>query len=140
MLCKFKEAISCYEEALQINKDLNDKEVDGKILMNIGVIYKDLGEKYEKEAILYLQNSYHIFEGINSPNQEIVRKILESYGNRMTIHLSTNLNSPSSVPYFLWDEPMTVAKLKEKLNSVSVEERNRLLGKILREAMIRNVW
>ena len=43
--------------------------------------------------------------------------------------LSTNLDLPSSIPYFLWDEPMTVAELKRKLNSASVEERNRLLGK-----------
>lgn len=46
--------------------------------------------------------------------------------------LSSNLNSASSIPYFLWDELMTIAELKEKLNSAAVEERNRLLGKILR--------
>ena len=54
--------------------------------------------------------------------------------------LSTNLDLPSSIPYFLWDEPMTVAELKRKLNSASVEERNRLLGKILREARDTDVW
>ena len=54
--------------------------------------------------------------------------------------LSINLNSPSSIPYFLWDEPMTVAELKQKLNSASVEERNRLLGEILREARDTDVW
>lgn len=35
---------------------------------------------------------------------------------------------------------MTVAELKQKLNSASVEERNRLLGKILREARDTDVW
>ncbi len=35
---------------------------------------------------------------------------------------------------------MTVEELKRKLNSASVEERNRLLGKILREARDTDVW
>lgn len=35
---------------------------------------------------------------------------------------------------------MTVAELKRKLNSASIEERNRLLGKILREAKDTDVW
>jgi hypothetical protein len=54
--------------------------------------------------------------------------------------LSSNLTSPSSIPYFLWDEPMTVAELRHKLNSAAVEERHRLLGKILREARDTDVW
>lgn len=35
---------------------------------------------------------------------------------------------------------MTVAELKRKLNSASAEERNLLLGKILREARDTDVW
>ena len=58
----------------------------------------------------------------------------------MSNFLSTDLDSPASVPYFLWDAPMTVAELKQKLTSVSNEERMRLLGKILREARDRDVW
>jgi len=54
--------------------------------------------------------------------------------------LSTDLESLSSVPYFLWDEPMTVGELKHKLASASEAERMRLLGKILREARDRDVW
>ena len=54
--------------------------------------------------------------------------------------LSTDLDSPTSVPYFLWDAPMTVAELKQKLASASDEERIRLLGKILREARDTEVW
>ncbi len=54
--------------------------------------------------------------------------------------LSTNLDSPLSMPYFLWDEPMTVEELKRKLASSSDEERVRLLGKILREARDTDVW
>lgn len=54
--------------------------------------------------------------------------------------LSTDLSLPSSIPYFLWDELLTVAELKQKLNSASAEERHRLLGKILREARDTDVW
>jgi hypothetical protein len=60
--------------------------------------------------------------------------------DNMKSPLSTDLTKLSSVPYFLWDEPMTIAELKQKLNSASVEERNRLLGKILREARDTDVW
>lgn len=53
--------------------------------------------------------------------------------------ISTDLDTPSSVPYFLWDEPMTVAELKRRLAG-SADERIRLLGKILREARDTDVW
>jgi hypothetical protein len=58
----------------------------------------------------------------------------------MSEQLSSDLNSPSAIPYFLWDEPMTVAELKHRLGSASDAERNRLLGKILREARDTDVW
>ena len=54
--------------------------------------------------------------------------------------LSTNLEKASAIPYFLWDEPMTVAELKQRLIKSSNEERTRLLGKILREARDTDVW
>ncbi|MBE7515586.1 MAG: hypothetical protein HS105_03095 [Chloracidobacterium sp.] len=57
----------------------------------------------------------------------------------MSVNLSTS-DDLSAVPYFLWDEPMTNAELRQKLISASVEERNRLLGKILREARDTDVW
>lgn len=58
----------------------------------------------------------------------------------MNYKLSTDLDSDSAVPYFLWDEPLTVAELKLKLASASNEERMRFLGKILREARDTDVW
>lgn len=58
----------------------------------------------------------------------------------MNTRLSTNLELPESVPYFLWDEPMTVGELKYKLRSASEDERMRLLGKVLREARDTDVW
>jgi hypothetical protein len=58
----------------------------------------------------------------------------------MTSPLSTDLDDPTAVPYFLWDDPMTVAELRERLSSASIPERRRLLGKILREARDTDVW
>jgi hypothetical protein len=54
--------------------------------------------------------------------------------------LSTDLEKTSAVPYFLWDEPMTIAELKRRLASASTEEQVRLLAKILREARDTDVW
>ena len=54
--------------------------------------------------------------------------------------LSTDLENPATIPYFLWDEPMTVAELRERLSSASHPERIRLIAKILREARDPDVW
>lgn len=54
--------------------------------------------------------------------------------------LSSALDDPASVPYFLWDEPMTVAELRNRLRLGSDPERTRLLGKILREARDTEAW
>ena len=54
--------------------------------------------------------------------------------------LSTDLDRPDAVPYFVWDEPMTVREIKDRLQTTSPPERNRLLGKILREAKDTDVW
>ncbi|MBI1851823.1 MAG: nucleotidyl transferase AbiEii/AbiGii toxin family protein [Planctomycetes bacterium] len=54
--------------------------------------------------------------------------------------LSTRLDDLDVVPYFLWDEPMTVAELRRRLATASHPERIRLLGKILREARDTDVW
>lgn len=54
--------------------------------------------------------------------------------------LSTDLDSPDAVPYFLWDDPLTVAELKHLLSTASAPERDRWLGKVLREARDTDVW
>jgi hypothetical protein len=54
--------------------------------------------------------------------------------------LSTDLDEPDSVPYFLWDEPMTVSRFRERLRDSSEAERTRMLGKLLREARDSDVW
>lgn len=54
--------------------------------------------------------------------------------------LSTELNNPAAIPYFLWDEPMTVAEFKQRLQTASLPEQRRLLAKLLREARDTDVW
>ncbi len=54
--------------------------------------------------------------------------------------LSTDLDSPQSIPYFLWDEPMTVAEFRQRLQTASLAEQTRLLAKLLREARDTDVW
>jgi hypothetical protein len=56
------------------------------------------------------------------------------------VKLSIEIEDPMAIPYFLWDEPMNVAQLKDRLHSASRPERVRLLGKILREARDTDVW
>jgi len=58
----------------------------------------------------------------------------------MPVLLSTDFDDPSSIPYFLWDEPMSVAALRHRLESATRQEQARLLGKILREARDTDVW
>lgn len=54
--------------------------------------------------------------------------------------LSSDLSDPDAIPWFLWDDPMTVAECKRRLREASEPERLRLLGKILREARDTEVW
>jgi hypothetical protein len=56
------------------------------------------------------------------------------------VSLSTDLEDPQAIPYFLWDEPMTNRELRTRLQSASQPEQTRLLGKILREARDTDVW
>ena len=60
--------------------------------------------------------------------------------NMDTVLLSTDLDNPDSIPYFLWDEPMTVAEFKSRLGTASMAEQVRLLAKLMREARDTDVW
>ena len=68
-----------------------------------------------------------------------------SHNERMTtstargVRLTSDLRSDDAIPYFLWDEPMTMRDVRDRLAS-SDEERIRLLGKIMREAREPDVW
>ena len=54
--------------------------------------------------------------------------------------LSTRLTDPDAIPYFLWDDPMTVSEFEERLRTASEPEQLRLLALILREARDPDVW
>ena len=56
------------------------------------------------------------------------------------VPLSTGLTQPDAIPYFLRDEPLTVAEVRLRLRTASLEEQNRLLAKLLREARDTDVW
>jgi len=54
--------------------------------------------------------------------------------------LGTDMTDPEVVPYFTWDDPLTVREIQRRLRSTSDAELFRLLGKILREARDTDVW
>jgi hypothetical protein len=56
------------------------------------------------------------------------------------VRLSLDLDDPSAIPYFMWDEPVTLAELQARLRDGGRSERLRLLGRILREARDPDVW
>ena len=56
------------------------------------------------------------------------------------ILLSTDLDDPQAIPYFLWDDPMTVSEFRDNLRTASAADHARLLGKLLREARDTDVW
>lgn len=54
--------------------------------------------------------------------------------------LTTDLSESEKRPYFLWDEDVSVGELRAALSGDDVEQRRRLLGKMLREARDIDVW
>lgn len=54
--------------------------------------------------------------------------------------LTTDMTKDDLRPYFLWDEDITIHELREKLKTGTPWERERLLGKMLREARDIDVW
>lgn len=54
--------------------------------------------------------------------------------------LTTDLSRGDARPYFFWDEDVSVDELRASLQGGSPFERDRLLGKMLREARDIDVW
>jgi hypothetical protein len=54
--------------------------------------------------------------------------------------LSDSLNDEDARPWFSWDEDITVRELRAVFMGPSSHERDRLLGKLLREARDVDVW
>jgi len=56
------------------------------------------------------------------------------------VRMTTDLDDPEAVPYFLWDDPMTVSELRRRLREAPEPERILLLARILREARDTEAW
>lgn len=54
--------------------------------------------------------------------------------------MTLDMNADDKRPYFLWDEDVSVAELRAALDGPGGAERDRLLGKMLREARDLDVW
>lgn len=54
--------------------------------------------------------------------------------------LTREMDDEDKVPYFLWDEDLTVREVRERLARAPEVERIRWLGKIMREARDDEVW
>lgn len=54
--------------------------------------------------------------------------------------LTTDLRRDDLRPYFLWDEDVAIGELRAILAGAPSPERDRLLGKMLREARDIDVW
>ncbi|MDX2168553.1 MAG: hypothetical protein SF182_15870 [Deltaproteobacteria bacterium] len=54
--------------------------------------------------------------------------------------LSSDMSDPNARPYFLWDESTTVGAFRAALAVATDEERDRLIGKLMREARDTDVW
>jgi hypothetical protein len=54
--------------------------------------------------------------------------------------LTTDLTQEASRPYFLWDEDTSISEFRAALSGKDTHERQRLLGKMLREARDSDVW
>jgi len=54
--------------------------------------------------------------------------------------LSVELHDPHARPYFLWDEQTTVSAFRDALSRADLDEKARLLGKLMREARDQDVW
>lgn len=56
------------------------------------------------------------------------------------MYLTTNMDEQDAAPYFLWDDPISIRELHERLRMASEPERLRLIGTIMREANDAEVW
>jgi len=54
--------------------------------------------------------------------------------------MTVDMRESTLRPYFLWDEDLSIAELRQALREGPPHERQRLLGKMLREARDVDVW
>ena len=54
--------------------------------------------------------------------------------------LSTDVDDPDARPYFLWDQEITYAELRQRLASADPDERALWMARVMREARYQDVW
>jgi hypothetical protein len=54
--------------------------------------------------------------------------------------MTLDMEDDEKRPYFLWDEDLSIAEVRQRLAGGPESERQRLLGKMLREARDLDVW
>ena len=77
-LGQVEKAITYYEQALAIAREIGHRQGEGADLGNLGVAYHDLGQV--EKAREYLQQALAIFEEIKSPYGELARRQLAELG------------------------------------------------------------
>ena len=102
------------------------------------------------DAVLWLDDARHVLaEAVRSGDNEAYAHAIAARDRlgkagfadvRQILPLSQDMDDPQAIPYFLWDEPMTVARFRERMAQASEPERLRLLAKLLREARDTDVW
>lgn len=58
----------------------------------------------------------------------------------MSAPLSTDVDDPNARVYFVWDQQITYAQLREHLRAADPDERALWMARVMREARYRDVW
>ena len=77
-LGELKRAIEYYEQLLAIARETGDRRGEGIVLWNRALAFDELGRR--QEAISGAKAALEIFEQIEAPNAEMVRRALEDWG------------------------------------------------------------
>ncbi|MEW6734901.1 MAG: tetratricopeptide repeat protein [Acidobacteriota bacterium] len=79
-------AIDCYEQQLRIAKQLGDHYNQAQALLNKSLALDERGE--HERAIMHAEISLGIYEWLNSPNVEVIRKQLAQWRDKQQESLS----------------------------------------------------
>ena len=72
-----RRAIEFHEQALAIDRETGDKRGEGNALWNMALAYEKMGDR--REAVSLAAASLEIFEAIEDPNAEKVRRALQKW-------------------------------------------------------------
>jgi tetratricopeptide (TPR) repeat protein len=73
-----RKAIDFYDQALQISREIGDRRGEGNRLFNMSLSLHALGQN--EKAVSLARSALAIFEEIESPSAETVRKTLAEWG------------------------------------------------------------